>query len=56
MTEEPVHTDENSYEEYKQYLEDSIGIMNLTPPHRPMNAYMRFFFERSCEERSKGNR
>lgn len=53
---DPINTDENSYEEYKKYLEESIGVMNLQPPSKPMNAFMRFFFERSCEERSKGNK
>ena len=53
---DPINTDENSYEEYKKYLEESIGVMNLQPPSKPMNAFMRYFFERSCEERSKGNK
>ena len=51
-----INTDEDSYDIYKKYLEDSIGVHNLNPPNKPMNAYMRFFFERSCEERSKGNK
>ncbi len=48
--------DDNSYEQYKKYLEDSIGALNLDAPNKPMNPYLRFFFERNCEERSKGNK
>jgi len=46
---EPINNDEDSYDVYRKYLEDSIGVLNLNPPNKPMNAYMRFFFERSCE-------
>jgi hypothetical protein len=45
---------EDSYEEYKKYLENSLGITDLQAPQAPMNPYMRFFLERSSEERSKG--
>lgn len=50
-----MSAEEDSYEEYKKYLEESLGISNIKAPLKPMNPYMRFFFERSCEERSKGN-
>jgi len=39
-----IHTDDNSFEEYKKYLEESIGVLNLKPPSRPMNPFMRYFF------------
>jgi hypothetical protein len=45
--------DEDSFEQYKKYLENSLGISSIPVPHKPMNAYMRFFLERSSEERSK---
>jgi len=38
----------------KRGLEEELGITNLPAPSNPMNAYMRFFLERSSEERSKG--
>jgi hypothetical protein len=41
---DPINTDENSFEEYKKYLEESIGAINLKPPNKPMNGFMRFFF------------
>lgn len=31
-----------------------MGISSIVPPIKPMNPYMRFFLERSSEERSKG--
>ena len=48
--------DENSYEEYKKYLETSLGISGIEAPKAPMNPYMRFFIERSSQERSKGEK
>lgn len=48
--------EDNSYEEYKKYLETSLGITSLPAPRAPMNPYLRFFLERSCEERSKGEK
>ena len=48
--------DENSYEEYKKYLETSLGISGIEAPKAPMNPYMRFFLERSSQERSKGEK
>lgn len=50
-----MKTEENSYEEYKKYLESSLGITSLAAPKNPMNPYMRFYLERSSEERSNGN-
>ena len=47
--------EEDSYEQYKKYLEESLGIFGIPPPPKPMNPYMRFYFERSCEEKSNGN-
>ena len=47
--------EDNSYEEYKKYLEESLGISSIKPPQKPMNAYMRFFLERGCQERQKGS-
>jgi len=38
-----MKTEENSYEEYKNYLEKSLGITSLIAPHQPMNPYMRFY-------------
>jgi hypothetical protein len=38
-----MKTEENSYEEYKRYLENSLGITSLTAPKNPMNPYMRFY-------------
>jgi hypothetical protein len=35
--------DEDSYEAYKKYLEDSLGIPPFEAPKPPMNPYMRFF-------------
>ena len=49
-----MQTDEDSYEAYKKYLEDSLGLPPVDAPKTPMNPYMRFFLERSSEERSKG--
>lgn len=46
--------EEDSFEEYKGELEKELGISDLKPPTKPMNAYMRFFLERSSEERAKG--
>lgn len=40
--------DEDSFEEYKKYLEDSLGISGIPNPPRPMSPYMRFFFQRNC--------
>ena len=48
-------TEEDSFENYKKYLEDSLGIYGVNPPPRPLTPYMRLFFERSTEEKSKGN-
>ncbi len=47
--------EENSYQEYKKYLEESFGLTGIPTPPRPFTPYMRFFYERNCEERSKGN-
>ena len=50
-----AEAEENSYEEYKKYLEDSLGIFSIPPPPKPMNPYMRYYFERNCEEKTNGN-
>ena len=41
--------EEDSFESYKRYLEDSIGIPPIKPPQKPMNGFMRFFLERGCQ-------
>ena len=47
---------QDSYEEYKNYLCNSLGRdASVEQPNRPMNPYMRFFLERSCQERKKGD-
>ena len=51
-----VNDEENSYLEYKRYLEDSIGLEDLSRPPRPMNPYQLFIFERICQERSQGQK
>ena len=43
-----VNEDENSYLEYKKYLEDSIGFGHISKPPKPMNPYQFFVFERIC--------
>jgi hypothetical protein len=30
-----------------------MGISDIEPPPRPLTPYMRFFFERNCEEKTK---
>lgn len=50
-----MDTTEDSFETYKKYLEDSIGIANVEAPPRPLTPYLRFYFERSCEEKAKNN-
>jgi hypothetical protein len=51
-----MKTEEDSFEECKKNLEESLGISAVVAPPKPMNPYMRFFLERSSEERSKGRR
>lgn len=46
--------EEDSFEDYKKYLEESLGISGIAAPPRIMTPYNRFFFERNCEEKSKG--
>lgn len=47
--------EEDSYENYKKHLEESNAMMEpeVRMPKHPMNGYMRFHLERTCEERSK---
>ena len=33
-----------------------MGIYGIPQPPRPLTPYMRFFFERNCEEKSKGSK
>jgi hypothetical protein len=40
--------EEDSFQEYKKYLEDSLGILGIRAPPRPQTPYTRYFFERSC--------
>lgn len=46
--------EEDSFQEYKKYLEDSIGVSDILKPPRIMSPYSLFYFERQTQEKSKG--
>ena len=39
-----VNEENDSYFEYKKYLEDSIGLRGVSKPPKPMNPYQFFVF------------
>lgn len=45
---EPTREDD-SFEEYKKYLEDSIGVAGIKAPPKLMTPYQRFYYERKYE-------
>lgn len=40
--------EEDSFQEYKKYLEDSLGLSGIKAPVHPQSPYARYLFERCC--------
>lgn len=43
--------EEDSFQAYKNQLQDGLGYNEIKKPMKPMNPYMRFFLEKSSQKK-----